>query len=96
MKTSRARSKEKPRPMDDAVQERTARKLVRHIIPLGSNDAVKAFISLVNAIAHSERQCDRENIAMYACNEAYLTTTSFDEAQRTFCDAASAEFPVAA
>jgi hypothetical protein len=67
------------------------RKLVDRIITRDEDDAVKAFVALVDRIAYETDRSERDSLALYACDAAYQRTVAYHDEAEKFFDEAAAE-----
>jgi hypothetical protein len=74
-----------------AISDKAIRDLVSRIIPRDDDDAVKAFVTLIDSIAYNDDRLDRDSMAMYACDAAYQMTMAYSDMAGKFFDGATAE-----
>lgn len=74
-----------------AISQEAVRDLVDRIIPRDDDDAVKAFVALIDLIAYDTDQVERDGLALYACGAAYQRTVAYRDEAVKFFDEAAAE-----
>jgi len=74
-----------------ALGEEAVRNLVSRIIPRDDDDAVKAFVALIDSIAYNNDRLIRDDIALQACGVAYQRTMAYRDVAEKFFDEATAE-----
>jgi hypothetical protein len=73
------------------VSQEDIRNLVDRIIPRDDDDAVRAFVALIDRIAYDRNHVERDGLALYACNAAYQRTCAYHVEAEKFFDEAAAE-----
>jgi hypothetical protein len=74
-----------------APSEEAIRNLVGRIITRDDDDAVKAFVALIDSIAYNDDGLVRDDIALQACGAAYQRTMAYCDMAEKFFDKAMAE-----
>lgn len=81
----------KPDRSRSAISQEAVRDLVERIIPRDDDEAVKAFVALIDRIAYDTDQVTRDGLALHACEAAYQRTRAFSDVAEKFFDEAAAE-----
>jgi hypothetical protein len=80
----------------NALSDQTVRDLVARILPRDDDEAAKALITLIHALAYNDDCFRCGSIAMWACDAAYQKTLTYSGVAGKFFDEATAEFSLRA